>query len=172
MRVYYMYRVYYQTYDSTWEALPVWYWTTVEAHFAIICASAPALKMFFRRALQPDTDDDSYNTRRQRHGYDNFGSAGRRTQSTKDDTDISMEDMLAYEEARVGSATGQGEGGKPPACITVTRGVDVTFSRESGVVGSAANTCREDAASKKSIGPKASSESLLENPFSGKKSSF
>jgi hypothetical protein len=41
--------VYYQTYDVTWASQPIWLWTAVELHGAIICASAPALKVFFDR---------------------------------------------------------------------------------------------------------------------------
>jgi hypothetical protein len=35
----------------TWYCEPVWAWTAVEAHVAIICASAPALKVFFKQYL-------------------------------------------------------------------------------------------------------------------------
>jgi hypothetical protein len=42
-------RLYTSTYDITWEAEPVWYLTGIEVNLAIICASAPALKVFFQR---------------------------------------------------------------------------------------------------------------------------
>ncbi|KAF1816740.1 hypothetical protein P152DRAFT_135994 [Eremomyces bilateralis CBS 781.70] len=45
-------KVYYKTYDVTWAAEEVWVWTAVETHLAVICASAPALKVFFKRYLK------------------------------------------------------------------------------------------------------------------------
>lgn len=51
MRIYYASRVYYYTYDMTWASLPSLAWTVVEADLAVVCASAPALKVFFRRYL-------------------------------------------------------------------------------------------------------------------------
>lgn len=173
MRVVYMYDVYYQTYDSTWEAHSAWLWTLVEIHFAIICASAPALKMFFHRTLQPSTVDNY--AARQRQGYDHFGSGRQGTNATKDETAISMYDILAYEEANVGAGAvvttspNSGNGSKPPAFITVTRGVDVSFSKDGETLSSNAYS-QEDALSKKSIRAKASNESLLDNSFSRKQS--
>ncbi|KAF2651697.1 hypothetical protein K491DRAFT_84074 [Lophiostoma macrostomum CBS 122681] len=49
MRTYYAIYVYYYTYDITWIAFYGWIWTALEADLAVICASAPALKVFFRR---------------------------------------------------------------------------------------------------------------------------
>ncbi|KAF2400162.1 integral membrane protein [Trichodelitschia bisporula] len=49
IRIVYIYRLFYVTYDVTWVAGEIWLWTGVEAHVAIICASAPALKAFFRQ---------------------------------------------------------------------------------------------------------------------------
>ncbi|KAH7039470.1 hypothetical protein B0J12DRAFT_762765 [Macrophomina phaseolina] len=51
LRIVYIRPLYTSTYDIAWEAGPVWAWTAVEAHMAIICASAPALKLFFRKVL-------------------------------------------------------------------------------------------------------------------------
>ncbi|KAF2837819.1 integral membrane protein, partial [Patellaria atrata CBS 101060] len=47
LRMYYIHRVYYETYDITWAAEEGWLWTMIESHLGIICASAPALKIFF-----------------------------------------------------------------------------------------------------------------------------
>jgi hypothetical protein len=44
-------RLYTTTYDVTWESQPIWILTGIEANLAIICASAPALKVFFERYL-------------------------------------------------------------------------------------------------------------------------
>jgi hypothetical protein len=49
MRTYYAIYVYYFTYDITWVAFYGWIWTALEADLAVICASAPALKIFFKR---------------------------------------------------------------------------------------------------------------------------
>lgn len=49
MRTYYAIYVYYYTYDITWWAHDGWVWTALEAQLGIICASAPALKVFLRR---------------------------------------------------------------------------------------------------------------------------
>lgn len=43
--------IFFNTYDVTWATEPAWAWTAVEAHLAIICASAPALKVFFKQYL-------------------------------------------------------------------------------------------------------------------------
>jgi len=60
MRIYYAIRVYYYTYDITWASLPVLTWTVVEADLAVVCASAPALKVFFRRYLNISSQRSGY----------------------------------------------------------------------------------------------------------------
>jgi hypothetical protein len=49
MRTYYAIYVYYFTYDITWYAYYGWIWTALEAQLGVVCASAPALKIFFNR---------------------------------------------------------------------------------------------------------------------------
>jgi hypothetical protein len=39
------------TYDVTWYAYYGWIWTVLEADLGLICASAPALRVFFRHSL-------------------------------------------------------------------------------------------------------------------------
>lgn len=39
------------TYDATWYAYYGWIWTVLEANLGLICASAPALRVFFRHSL-------------------------------------------------------------------------------------------------------------------------
>ncbi|KAH7389768.1 hypothetical protein BKA66DRAFT_568692 [Pyrenochaeta sp. MPI-SDFR-AT-0127] len=51
LRTYYATYVYNYTYDITWYAYHGWIWTALEAQLGVICASAPALKIFFRRYL-------------------------------------------------------------------------------------------------------------------------
>jgi hypothetical protein len=43
--------IYYETYDMTWFAYEGWIWFAVECHLAVICASAPALKIIVKRTL-------------------------------------------------------------------------------------------------------------------------
>jgi hypothetical protein len=45
--------LYFDTYDTTWDALPALLWLAVEAHMAVICASVPALKAYFKDAPAP-----------------------------------------------------------------------------------------------------------------------
>ncbi|TID20697.1 ATP-dependent bile acid permease [Venturia nashicola] len=42
--------VYFNTYDTTWDSLQALLWLAVEAHITVICASAPALKAYFKGA--------------------------------------------------------------------------------------------------------------------------
>jgi hypothetical protein len=35
----------------TWESQPAWMWLAIEAHVAVMCASAPALKIFFKHTI-------------------------------------------------------------------------------------------------------------------------
>jgi hypothetical protein len=51
LRMYYIHKIFFETYDVTWAAWDAWTWTVVEAHMGIICASAPALKVFMKRYL-------------------------------------------------------------------------------------------------------------------------
>lgn len=51
MRTYYATYVYYFTYDITWYAYSGWIWTIIEVQLGVICASAPAMKVFFKRYL-------------------------------------------------------------------------------------------------------------------------
>jgi len=55
IRIFYTRNIYFETYDVTWSSEPLWYWTIVELHGAIMCASAPALKIFFKRYLRGTT---------------------------------------------------------------------------------------------------------------------
>ncbi|EON65935.1 hypothetical protein W97_05177 [Coniosporium apollinis CBS 100218] len=51
LRLYYVYHYFYLTGDGTWTAHDIWIWAVVESHMAIVCASAPALKVFFKKIL-------------------------------------------------------------------------------------------------------------------------
>jgi hypothetical protein len=58
--MYYAIEVYYGSYDITWVAFNGWVWTTLEADLAVICASAPALKVFFLRYFNLSSANRSY----------------------------------------------------------------------------------------------------------------
>lgn len=47
LRFVYIYQLFFSTYDVTWVEYKVALWTIVEAEIAVVCASAPALKVFF-----------------------------------------------------------------------------------------------------------------------------
>ncbi|KAF1950012.1 hypothetical protein CC80DRAFT_247354 [Byssothecium circinans] len=55
MRTYYAVYVYYGTYDISWYSYYGWIWTVIEADLGVVCASAPALKPFFRRYFKSTT---------------------------------------------------------------------------------------------------------------------
>ncbi|RAR11366.1 integral membrane protein [Stemphylium lycopersici] len=50
----------YFTYDITWIAYYGWVWTTLEAQLAVICASAPSLKVFLNRYFAQYTTRAGY----------------------------------------------------------------------------------------------------------------
>lgn len=70
IRIVYTENIYFKTYDVTWESEPLWYWTVAELHGAIMCASAPALKVFFKRFLRSNTTRGG-GTPAHKPGYDN-----------------------------------------------------------------------------------------------------
>lgn len=55
LRTIYIYRTFYDTYDMTWASQPAWLWLSLETELAVVCASAPALKVFFKKAFQMTT---------------------------------------------------------------------------------------------------------------------
>jgi len=61
IRIVYTENLYFNTYDTTWASEPIWIWTVVEVHGAIMCASAPALKVFFKRYLGGGTSRNGLN---------------------------------------------------------------------------------------------------------------
>lgn len=75
LRIYYIHKIFYETYDTTWAAEDVWIWTMVEAHLAIICASAPAIKVFFKAYFTGSFTGSLSRTWRQR-SYQRKGYAG------------------------------------------------------------------------------------------------
>ncbi|CAI6336433.1 unnamed protein product [Periconia digitata] len=63
MRTYYAIYVYFFTYDITWYAYYGWVWTAIESDLGVICACAPAMKVFFLRYFQYTTQSGSKGTR-------------------------------------------------------------------------------------------------------------
>jgi len=55
MRIVYVLRLFYESYDVTWTGYQIWLWTSIETSLGIVCASGPALKIFFRRYFNIST---------------------------------------------------------------------------------------------------------------------
>ncbi|KAF2828245.1 hypothetical protein CC86DRAFT_267094, partial [Ophiobolus disseminans] len=53
MRTYTSYRIFFQTYDVTWVSSDTWLWSLLELHIGLMCANAPALKVFFKQLSKP-----------------------------------------------------------------------------------------------------------------------
>lgn len=64
MRTYYAIYIYFYTYDITWYAYQAWIWTALEADLGVICGSAPALKVIFRRYFNHSTDGSGSRSRK------------------------------------------------------------------------------------------------------------
>ncbi|CAI6330444.1 unnamed protein product [Periconia digitata] len=53
VRTYSTWILYYETYDISWQSWEVWNWTLAELYVGVICANAPALRIFFKQYLNP-----------------------------------------------------------------------------------------------------------------------
>jgi hypothetical protein len=51
LRTYATWVLFFETYDVSWQLWEVWNWTLLELHIGVICANAPALKVFVKRYL-------------------------------------------------------------------------------------------------------------------------
>jgi hypothetical protein len=51
LRTYSTWVLFYETYDVSWQLWEIWNWTILEFHIGVICANAPALKVFLKRYL-------------------------------------------------------------------------------------------------------------------------
>src|ERR1700712_642600 len=65
----------------TWESQPAWMWLAIEAEVAVMCASAPALKLFFKNSME----DSSRGYGQRPSGYNGKGT------DNSQDTGYSME---------------------------------------------------------------------------------
>jgi len=61
----------------TWESYWAWVWLICETHIGVICASAPALKLLFKKVLQVSTVNGSFFRRTVK--TDNEATAGNNT---------------------------------------------------------------------------------------------
>ncbi|KAL6154868.1 hypothetical protein ACJQWK_00888 [Exserohilum turcicum] len=51
LRTYSTYVLFYETYDVSWQLWEIWNWTLLELHIGVICANAPAFKVFAKKYL-------------------------------------------------------------------------------------------------------------------------
>lgn len=130
MRTYYATYVYYfskyatpfrrsklirSAYDITWIAYYGWIWTALEADLAIICASAPALKVFFKRYFSITST---------RQGYAKYGTDSGRIPALHQTTTKSRSKELATSASHV-TAGGTYDNEVPMNGIKVSQGLDV-----------------------------------------------
>jgi hypothetical protein len=125
------------TYDVIWGAQPAWLWTGVEAHVAIICASAPALKVFFKEYFNVNSLSGSLQTgwwrTRRRTNVDpkmektylsdatepmsfqtaSTGSRMSRRGTTTSEIDIEMGGIAVTKEIEIESARGEAARNRP-----------------------------------------------------------
>jgi len=112
-------RVYFDTYDMTWESNEAWIWFAIEAHVAVICASAPALKIFFKHAVGGGSSWSSYirrsSFRRSKSYKTGSGATGSSTNRTVGEGgDKTCTTMASSEKLRrnsLDSVEGKGESG-------------------------------------------------------------
>ncbi|KAF2677970.1 hypothetical protein K458DRAFT_377526 [Lentithecium fluviatile CBS 122367] len=82
LRAYYSWRIFYQTYDVTWETWNAWKMTLIELHVGAMCANAPALKVFCKEYLRLDkltSRSKSSSGGSRSKGYSNGPSVSSRT---------------------------------------------------------------------------------------------
>jgi hypothetical protein len=83
-------KVYYQTYDITWESLNVWIWTGIESHMAIVCASLPAMNHFFKNVLKDSVMSTGFKTWSNKNSGSGSGTRSKGYDQTTSQTDNSQ----------------------------------------------------------------------------------
>ncbi|KAF1996320.1 hypothetical protein P154DRAFT_498638 [Amniculicola lignicola CBS 123094] len=123
MRTYYAIYVYYFTYDITWWANPGWVWTALEADLGVICASAPALKIFFRRYFNLSANRSN--------GYGNSYQMKNRTPTfgSKLGSKISSKISAGKGNSNIDSGRWGASSPAPMEGIKISRGLDVTIEQ-------------------------------------------
>ncbi|KAF2419050.1 hypothetical protein EJ08DRAFT_44817 [Tothia fuscella] len=97
IRTYYIWKVYNATYDMTWEGRPAWMWLSIEANVAVMCASAPALKVFFKHSLAgPTTRYVNYLRRTP------YARQGKEMSGGSDETEDSIQALPTIKSSRFG----------------------------------------------------------------------
>ncbi|KAF2622507.1 hypothetical protein BU25DRAFT_209873 [Macroventuria anomochaeta] len=123
LRTYYATYVYYYTYDITWYAYYGWIWTALEADLAVICASAPALKIFFRCYFSLTIS---------RSDYAKSGSGSRKTSAPLSSTAKSRGKGSTFSASRI-TAGGTYDDEVPMNSIKVSQGLDVHIDERDDV---------------------------------------
>ena len=77
------------TRDITWYGWPLYVWTDIEAHLAIICASAPALKVVFKKKLKDPLILVYVSSRQQLSRYQSLRSKSSASRRSHADSDAS-----------------------------------------------------------------------------------
>ncbi|KAL6707500.1 hypothetical protein ACN47E_004070 [Coniothyrium glycines] len=119
MRTYYATYVYNYTYDITWYAYYGWVWTALEAQLGVVCASAPAIKVFFKRYFSNPAS---------RNGYP--GSASNKTPLGSAPRSQSYQ-MQTPQASHMSKSRSQVVSGRPRdptvplECIKVSHGLDI-----------------------------------------------
>jgi hypothetical protein len=90
LRIVFTVPLYYDTYDMTWHSYQAWIWFAIESHLAVICASAPALKIIAKRTF----GGSNWNSFHRPNGYPDSGevnsSARQKIDQSKDKTVTTM----------------------------------------------------------------------------------
>ncbi|KAF2404042.1 hypothetical protein EJ06DRAFT_505542 [Trichodelitschia bisporula] len=108
--------IYFTTYDMTWESWNGWTWLTIESHVALICASAPALKIFFKKLLEVTRSKS--NASLPSSWRNKFGSKGTYSRSLNKTTEKMELPWRGPEE--------------PKSMVIVTGGMEETAAAEEG----------------------------------------
>lgn len=119
-------------YDITWIAYYGWIWTALEADLAVICASAPALKVFFRRYFSITTT---------RYGYAKSTGDSRRTPVPLSSTAKSRGKGLVSSASHI-TAGGTYDNEVPMNGIKVSQGLDVHVDEGDSISQKSYNSTR------------------------------
>ncbi|KAF2024334.1 hypothetical protein EK21DRAFT_20975, partial [Setomelanomma holmii] len=118
LRTYYATYVYFYTFDITWYAYYGWVWTALEADLGMLCASAPAMKVFFRRYFSNSSSRGEYTRSGSNRTPVQMSS---RTRGKKTQGQLSGHSALASR----AEAEGADESSMPFAGIKVSQGLDI-----------------------------------------------
>ncbi|USP74152.1 hypothetical protein yc1106_01426 [Curvularia clavata] len=91
MRTYYLVFVYHYTYDVTWYGYYGWTWTAIEADLGVICASVPALRVYFRHRLGSTAAHTSNSRSNNQNGPKTLSNQGYGSRSAKSNKNADVE---------------------------------------------------------------------------------